>query len=229
MFGSTFAGRPVRIADQLDSLKFVTNYDNIAPKLLFHLSIFLLPNVPFDPNYTALIFYQFQKDGTPTSEFRLLGGLNEAKQSAIFKINSGISDSTTNQPTIQSNEGDIDMDTTDMDNSSVNSTSSMSLVIGISIEPNNIALPQLEQLKLQHTQKALPAPIKPEGKLSTADIPLTKDQIESISGKIINNAYNFLSSFVDDNNNVSISKFDLWWSRFKVKMANDPSFLDNLT
>ncbi|KAH3683934.1 hypothetical protein WICPIJ_005094, partial [Wickerhamomyces pijperi] len=55
-----------------------------------------------------------------------------------------------------------------------------------------------------------------------------KDQVESVSNKIIKNAYDYLSSFVDSTNRVPIKKFDDWWAKFKSKLASDPKFLDNL-
>ncbi|ESW97095.1 hypothetical protein KL918_000705 [Ogataea parapolymorpha] len=221
MFGTTLAGRPVKLADQIDTLKYVTTYENISANRISHLSIFLVPNVPFDPSYGALIYYQFQKGGVPLADFRLLGGLDANKQSAIFKINPEAYTSGGQQQSV-AKEGDIDMDI-EIDPSAppVDTT----LVIGISIEPLTVAAAQLEQLKLSKApQLSLPAPPS----LSINDIPLTKEQVESVSNKIIKNAYDYLSSFVDSSNKVPIKKFDDWWAKFKSKLATDPKFLDNL-
>ncbi|GMF89476.1 unnamed protein product [[Candida] boidinii] len=116
----------------------------------------------------------------------------------------------------------------DMDVENENTSgSSENISIGISIEPNATAQEQLDQLK-QNMQLVRPAAVP---QTNNAQMPvgvIDHNYLANLSNKIISNAYNFLSGFVDDHNNVPISRFDDWWTKFKGKVANDPKFLDNM-
>lgn len=199
----------------------------------------MLPNVQFDPDYTALVYYQIvPESGDPNvsnnsqfgngggissqivqNDFRLLGFLNASKQSAIFKINPGNLDIPAGSGT--HDEGDIDMDS---GISEFEENEKVTMLIGISIEPNANAIQQLDCLKVTRDSNSN----LPLTKLVPSKPPITQSEILTVSNKIIGNAYNYLSSFTDMNNNVSINKFNDWWDKFKLKMNNDPNYLQSL-
>lgn len=229
MFGSTISNRPVTISQQLTPQNHAITFNNVPVKPIYHLSVFMLPNIPFDPNYTALVYYQIQTNRsdnnqpsmelTSPNEFKLLGFLNQEKQSSIFKLNPGKLITTREQNTHQ--EGDIDMDM-DIDLSSA-TVESVNVIIGITIEANDIALRQLESLKMSQQIRN-----KSSFNTTTAPIKLEQQQVLAVSNKIIGNAYNFLSSFADGYNKVDLNKFNDWWNKFKVKMANEPDYLEKM-
>ncbi|GMM30785.1 Opi10 protein [Martiniozyma asiatica (nom. inval.)] len=235
MFGSTVSNRPVMISQAISPQKQMIEFNDVPLKQIYHLSIFMLPNVQFDPDYTALIFYQIQSNLknvdnlslTTNNEFKLLGCLDAQKQSAIFKLNPG--KSIIERASLQ--EGDIDMDM-DMDMVGDNNGSniynnhnkeSVNIIIGISIEKNEIAMGQLDILRTNRDAKAL---IKPD--VNVKPVNISQNQIFEVSNKIIGNAYNFLSSFSDMNGKVELRKFNDWWDKFKIKMQRDPDYLKKL-
>ncbi|TID31080.1 hypothetical protein CANINC_000324 [Pichia inconspicua] len=231
MFASTISNKPVAIAQPVSPQKQLIEFRDVPIKQLYHLSIFMLPNVQFDPDYTALIYYQILpnapepgmvNDGQMVQGgYKLLGYLNATKQSAIFKINPG----NINLPysATAHDEGDIDMDS---GISELEEKETVTIVIGISIDANQDAMQQLDCLKVTRdsnsTSLVKTNPVRP------VNVPLSQSDILTISNKIIANAYNYLSSFTDANNNVNISRFNDWWDKFKMKMTNDPQYLQHL-
>ncbi|OWB56926.1 hypothetical protein B5S28_g2844 [[Candida] boidinii] len=224
MFGACLSGRPVQMASQVSDMKYVIKFNNIPSTKVSHVSIFMLPNVQFDSNYTALVYIQIESndlDSNLPPQFKLLGGLNVNKQSAIYKINALNSIPSTKET--QFDDADMDMDVENENSSG----SSENISIGISIEPNATAQEQLDQMR-QNMQLVRPTvvPQNNNGQMPVGNI--DHNYLANLSNKIISNAYNFLSGFVDDQNNVPISRFDDWWTKFKGKVANDPKFLDNM-
>lgn len=229
MFASTISNKPVAIAQPVSPQKQMIEFQHVPIKQVYHLSIFMLPNVQFDPDFTALIYYQVipENANSPNGnnfgqitqgDFKLLGYLNANKQSSIFKINPGNIDIPAGSGT--HDEGDIDMDSGISENEEAN------IVIGISIEPNESAMQQLDCLKVTRDSNSN-ALVKANN--SNNNIPvINQSLVLNVSNKIIGNAYNYLSSFTDNNNNVSINKFNDWWDKFKMKMTNDPNYLQNL-
>ncbi|GAV29646.1 hypothetical protein PMKS-003147 [Pichia membranifaciens] len=154
------------------------------------------------------------------NDFKLLGFLNDMKQSAIFKINPGNIDTVVAGA---NDEGDIDMES---GISEFEELETVTMIIGISIEPNQTATQQLDCLRVTRDYNA--STLAPAVKsTSTVSIP-SQSEIYAVSNKIIGNAYNYLSSFTDEQNKVSISKFNNWWDKFKAKMRNDPNYLQTL-
>lgn len=234
MFASTVSNKPVAVAQPISPQKQMIEFKQVPIKQVYHLSIFMLPNVQFDPDYTALIYYQIvpekedagnqnlgNNNQVMQNDFKLLGFLNAVKQSAIFKMNPG----NINVPTLANahDEGDIDMDS---GISEFEERETMTLIIGISIEPNQVATQQLDCLRV--TRDYSTNAIAPIAKSTTALSTPSQSEIYTVSNKIIGNAYNYLSSFTDENNKVSISKFNNWWDKFKAKMRNDPNYLQTL-
>lgn len=206
MFGAVCSGRPIQLAQQVEPMKWVFTMNNASN--INHIAIFLLPQSEFtDPNYTALVYFQLPN----STEFKLLGGLNPNKPSAIFKLNNTATKAS------QSYFADDDAMNDDLGASVDN----VVLNIGIAIEPT----PQAEVLLLQEKQKAsksiLPAVQPPPAPQAPLDI-------ASLANKIVKHAYNFLGSFVDGTGKVPMKAFDNWWDKFKVKLANNPNFLNEL-
>lgn len=205
MFGAVCSGRPIQIAQQVESTKFVIAIPNASK--VNHLAIFLLPQTDFtDANFTALVYFQLPN----LNEFKLLGGLNPMKPSAIFKLNN-------NAPPISNTvDDDVSMNDGDPEDTEI-------LNIGISIEPTEQAQALLEQEK-QKQKTIMPATLT--GSLIPA--PQAPLDIASLANKIVAHAYNYLSGFIDGQGMVPMKQFDSWWLKFKTKLANNPNFLNEL-
>ncbi|KAG7662561.1 uncharacterized protein J8A68_003915 [[Candida] subhashii] len=198
MFGAVCSGRPIQLAEQVDSTKYVITIPNAAN--VSHITIFLLPNSTFtDVNYTALIYFQLPN----SQEYKLLGGINPNKPSAIYKLNN--------------NTKKVDTDNFDMGEDMIESNDTTVINIGISIEPTLNA----EQLILQEQHKQSMVVAK------AGTIPAPADTAQ-LANKIVGHAYNYLASFIDNSGKVPIKAFDNWWDKFKTKLANNPNFLDEL-
>lgn len=208
MFGAICSGRPIQLANQVETTKYVITVPNSSN--VSHIAIFLLPQTEFvDPNFTALVYFQLPN----SNEFKLLGGLNPLKPSAIYKLNNNNVKSNSTQL------DDIDM------NESTPETGDGTINIGISIEPT----PQAELLLDQEKQKQQQAATSLVPSTSTSTVaPNNPQEIAVLANKIVTHAYNFLGSFVDANSKVPMKAFDSWWEKFKSKLSNNPGFLDEL-
>ena len=202
MFGAVCSGRSIQLAQQVEPTKFVIAIPNASK--VNHLAVFLLPQTDFtDVNFTALVYFQLPN----LSEFRLLGGLNPEKPSAIFRLNNS-------GPALSygMDEDDVMNDADAGENQILN--------IGISIEPTAQAQVLLEQEKQK--QRAL---LTATG---GTVVPRGLQEIAALANKIVAHAYNYLSGFVDSTGLVSMKQFDSWWLKFKTKVANNPNFLNEL-
>lgn len=204
MFGAVCSGRPIQLAQQVEPTKWVFTMNNASN--VNHIAIFLLPQSDFtDPNYTALVYFQM-----PNSEFKLLGGLNPNKPSAIFKLNN------TSKVTQSHFADDDDAMNDDLGDSGA---ANVVLNIGIAIEPTPQAEVLLQQEKQKTTRTILP---------SAQQAPQAPLDIASLANKIVTHAYNYLGSFIDSSGKVPMKAFDNWWDKFKMKLANNPNFLNEL-
>ncbi|BFZ58927.1 hypothetical protein PYCC9005_005995 [Savitreella phatthalungensis] len=80
MFGAIVAGRAVQTnLQQIEPTKFVFELQEAAS--INHITVFLLPDTPFPDGYGATVYFSW-----PGKPFQLLGGLSNAKPSAIFKL-----------------------------------------------------------------------------------------------------------------------------------------------
>lgn len=206
MFGAVCSGRPIQLASQVAENKYVISVPNASN--ISHIAIFLLPQTEFnDPNYTALVFFQLPN----STEFKLLGGLNPAKPSGIFKLNNL-------KPNV--GPGDTDM----MDDEAIDSNDSFTINIGLSIEPTAEAEVQLNQEKMkQQGNSSSLVPVTPKPYMSNSPSSLAE-----MANKIVGHSYNYLTSFIDEQGKVPIKAFDNWWDKFKSKLANNPNFLNEL-
>jgi hypothetical protein len=220
MFGSVCTGRPVQFATQVEANKWVIAIE--SAQSVSHVAIFFVPNAAFDPNCTALVYFQ-----TPGStEFKLLGGLNTAKPSAIYKLNNSTS------ATYQVDDSVMMDDTPEADPAAI-------INVGISIEPTPVA-----EQQLQMARKTGPpgGPLGTTGASGTtsggttgalvvlglAPVGIPTPSIAEMAKKIVGNAYNYLGSFVDASGNVPMKAFDTWWTKFQGKLERNPSFLSEL-
>lgn len=192
----------MQLAQQVEPTKFVISVSNAAN--INHIAIFLLPQSEFtDNSYTALVYFQLPN----SSEFKLLGGINPARPSAIYRLNT-----STLSTSHLADEDDV-MKDADAQNDVV-------LNIGIAIEPTAQAELLLLQEKLK-VKTIMPAPSK-------AAAPSAPQDIAGLANKIVSHAYNFLGGFVDSSGKVPMKVFDNWWDKFKQKLANNPKFLEQL-
>ncbi|CUM66472.1 uncharacterized protein PRCAT00004136001 [Priceomyces carsonii] len=212
MFGAVCSGRPMQIAEQVDTTKYVISIPNAGN--ISHIAIFLLPNSGFvDPNYTALVFFQLPS----SQEFKLLGGLNPLKPSAIFKLKNNAT-STMHLGQVD----DIDMNVDEGSGGAVGAD--VTINIGISIETTVVAEQQLAEEKQKKGGQSLA--LVPGMKPSVQ--PKAPNDIAALANKIVGHAYNYLGSFIDASGKVPMKAFDNWWEKFKAKLANNPNFLDEL-
>ncbi|CAI5756133.1 unnamed protein product [Candida verbasci] len=195
IFGAICSGRPMILSQQVEPTKFVITIPNASN--VNYITIFILPNSPFtDPNITALIYFQITNSN---SEFKLLGGINPTKPSAIYKVN-------------KSSKKDED----DGMNLDIDLNDDVVINIGISIEPT----PQAEQLINDSKSQLV--------KVNKTGINSGVSDTASLANKIVGNAYNYLASFIDDSGKVPIKAFDNWWDKFKTKLQNNPNFLNEI-
>ncbi|CDK29830.1 unnamed protein product [Kuraishia capsulata CBS 1993] len=207
MFGACISGYPVAVATEVEPLKYTIQFSGIR-RNVSHFCLFLLPGVPFDPGYTALVYYQISskvEDLSRPNEFTLFGGLMASKPSAIFKMSN---------PYASSGATDADMG---MDMDFGDDANSVDITIGISIEPNAQAALALSKVSKPQSSALVPK--------SGSNITSPHELMVSTANKIIGKAYNYLSGFADNNNKVDISKFNEWWTRFISKYESDPNYL----
>ncbi|ODV63793.1 Opi10p ASCRUDRAFT_67860 [Ascoidea rubescens DSM 1968] len=239
MFGVICPGRQVEIAQQIEQFQYLVKIEKSSK--ISHITLFILPDIQFDPNYSALIYFNLDHNNinstnsiianSPNGNFTLFGSLSLEKPSAIFKINSNANKQIQNQNSLTQID-DVDMDL-DNSTSNVNLSSNFSninnigiidnsyIIIGISISPNSEAMNLLQQMK--NSQLNQPKLLNDSNQISKPN--LNNEEIEYLSNKIISNCYNYLSGFVDNNGKVSIMKFNNWWDNFKNKLKNNPNFL----
>ncbi|SCW01346.1 LAFE_0D10550g1_1 [Lachancea fermentati] len=229
MFAAIASGNPLQLSTEVpnsNGLQHTIVLSSTKPKSYSHISLFILPNVTFPPEFVATIYFKL----SPTEEFKLFGYLSVEKPSAIFKVK------LPNQHPTNPIDGlgEIDMDD---DNPINNVPSNISeLIIGISIEPREEAMLKLQEWKekqqVENSNSALVVSrpggvgnISTPGQLAKIYPLLTQE----LAAKIVQHAYNYLTGFLDPQGNVSIKRFDTWWDKFKTRLANDGQFLDEVT
>lgn len=204
MFGAVCSGRPIQLANQVETTKYVIAIPNSSN--VNYVTVFLLPQTEFtDSNFTALVYFQLPN----STKFKLLGGLNPLKPSAIYKINNN-DNSKQNATQLD----DIDM------NDSANAASTIN--IGISIEPTPQAEALLAEAK-SNVSALTPVPLKP-----TSGNTKNPQDTAFLANQIVTHAYNYLSGFVDATGKVPMKAFDTWWEKFKNRLVSNPNFLDEL-
>lgn len=243
MFAAIASGNPLQLSAEVpnsNGLQHTIVLSSTKPKSYSHISLFILPNVTFPDNFVATVYFKLG----PTEDFQLFGYLGAEKPSAIFKVklpNADVSRGTTRNGA--DGLGEIDMEDEDVASATgasdgqFNGLNNISeLIIGISIEPREQGMTTIEQWKQQQqmlkndnsslvVSRDTNRGINTVGKLANVYPILTQE----LAGKIVQHAYNYLSGFLDSTGNVSIKRFDTWWEKFKSRLSNDGTFLDEVT
>ena len=181
-----------------------------------HVVVFLVPGNVLPADTLAAVYIQFPG---PNPEFKLLGAIGNAKQTAIFKINDGGDNSSTNTGV------DMENDMTDGPTPSLNGAapSDPQIAIGIAIEPAATIEAQLALLK---SPSALVRGNNKSQAVAASPVPT-----KVLAQRIIKNAFNFLASFagqttVGGEEMVPLKSFRAWWEKFERRVENDPGFLE---
>ena len=181
-----------------------------------HVVVFLVPGNVLPPDTLAAVYIQFPG---PNPEFKLLGAIGNAKQTAIFKVNDGGSNLSTNM------SADIENEMMDGPTPSLNGavSSDSQIVIGIAIEPAATIEVQLASLK---SPSALVLGNNKAQSVAASPVPT-----KLLAQRIIKNAFNFLASFagqttVGGEEMVPLRSFRGWWEKFERRVENDPGFLE---
>ncbi|KAH3902904.1 Opi10p SCDLUD_000499 [Saccharomycodes ludwigii] len=240
MFAAVAAGNPLQLSEQVpnsNGLQHTIILSSTKPKQYSHITLFLLPNVTFPPDYVATVYFKL----SPSEDFRLFGYLAAEKPSAIFKVKLSRAGIRKPQSSNVDGIGEIDMDDDDLADSTDNNISQ--LLIGISIEPRLQGLAKVEEQRKINSEANPGAVVLSSagrnhaaGILSGSNI-TTAGQLaraypaltQELAAKIVQHAYNYLSGFLDGQGNVSMKRFDTWWNKFKTRLSNDATFLDEVT
>ena len=93
MFAAIASGNPLQSSVEVansNGLQHTIVLSSTKPKSYSHITLFILPNVTFPPNYLATVYFKLG----PLEEFKLFGYLSAEKPSAIFKVKLPNSSST---------------------------------------------------------------------------------------------------------------------------------------
>lgn len=203
MFGLIISGRPIHITPtQLSQTQYTFSIPSSPP--FSHLGAFLLPGNTLPSDVGATVWIQIP----PSTEFKLLGALAQAKQSAIFKLNT----STTSTAGNAAETDDLMLD----ESIPTSDPGAADITIGISLEPADQVTAQLAQLKATSTT--------PSTALIRAGATSSLVTTKVLAQRIIGNAFNFLASFGSDT--VPLKAFQDWWGKFEKKVELDPTFLE---
>ena len=202
--------------------------------LFTHLVIFLLPDQVLPPDSLAGIYLHLPS--MQPGEFKLLGalgpvidanglvnhGTEQNKVSAIFRV-TGLS--TGNDAA--STPGDMEMDS----GGTVPSSASGDVTVGISIEPLATLGPQILALNTNKSNNTIGNPSTAMAKSPVALPGNPTANTKLLAQKIIQNAFNFLSSFTSGSGQdvVPLKAFEDWWKKFEKKIEVDPEFLERET
>lgn len=193
MFAVVLPGRPcltnmVTVSDTQSAFSFPS-----TPHFS-HIVIFMLPGTALPTGTAAAVYMQLPRE----PQFKLLGAVGNEKQSAIFKVNWGTSE--TGQAMTDGMNGD---------------TPAGDVQLGISIEPAaNI------QAQLANLQSDAPT--------STALVtrpPATKVLAQRIIKNAFNFLSGFSGS-AGGQEVVPLRSFQDWWKKFERRIENDPGFLE---
>lgn len=250
MFAAIASGNPLQLSEEVpnsNGLQHTLVLSSTKPKNYSHITLFILPNVTFPTDFVAIVYFKLGQD----EDFKLFGYLSLEKPSAIFKVKLPGNSNNNNMPVSngfnEENEGlgEIDMGdddsgenggfmNTDAGNTNISNLSQ--LIIGISIESRAEGMTKLNQWRQLragtgssvNNSMALTRGVRgitTAGQLAKMYPKLTQD----LAAKIVQHAYNYLSGFLDTSGNVSIKRFDTWWDKFKKRLSNDATFLDEVT
>jgi hypothetical protein len=218
LFGILPAGQPLITAptSQPNATSFLYLIPNTAPKPFAHLAVFLLPGISL-PDNTAAAIYLAQNPsafapggaGSAGANFKFLGGVGPGKESAVFKLGGGNNNHKSNSNSTSNAEG---------------------VVIGIDFEDAASVGERIQQLQ-QQSQSQSSALVSTKGAEGSGGVTGSPTQVLVLAQRIIQNAFNFLSSFSGPAGGggvevVPLKAFQEWWRKFESKIKMDPSFLE---
>lgn len=232
MFAAIASGNPLHLSTEVpnsNGLQHTIVLSSTKPKSYSHITLFILPNVTFPQDFLATVYFKL----SPNEEFKLFGYLGLEKPSVIFKVK--LPNATVPQDMdAVDGLGEIDMDDDSLLNN-VPSSNISELIIGISIEPREQAMAKLQEWRAQQkinapnalvvSRSGAQTNIGTPGQLAKVYPMLT----QQLAAKIVQHAYNYLTGFLDVQGNVSIKRFDTWWDKFRTRLENDGTFLDEVT
>ncbi|SCU83257.1 LADA_0C10418g1_1 [Lachancea dasiensis] len=232
MFAAIASGNALQLSTEVpnsNGLQHTIVLTSTKPKSYSHISLFILPNVTFPPDFAGTVYFKL----SPTEEFRLFGYVSIEKPSAIFKVRlpnvngSGMSDPGDGL-------GEIDMED-DTSGETLSSGTLAEIIIGISIEPKNQAVAKLQEVKLQQTSGNNASSLvvtRPGQNTITSPGQLAKIYplvTQQLAAKIVKHAHNYLTGFLDTQGNVPLKCFDNWWTKFRTRLEVDGQFLNEVT
>jgi hypothetical protein len=215
MFALLIAGRPI-VGDfkTISPTQFAFQVPSSPP--FSHLAVFMLPGTDFPLDQAAAVYIQL----TPTSEFRLLGAIAANKQSAIFRVRDG-----SGSGAAATAVGGVDEDAMVDDTTDRNASAGNVITIGISVEPAAQVEAALAAQKASAASSGSMALVKTGPPPASSGLAGSSSVTTKVLAKrIIQNAFNFLSSFGSDN--IPLKAFQDWWTKFERKVDLDPGFLE---
>lgn len=176
-----------------------------------HVAVFLLPGVALPENTAAAIYLALNPaalvSGAEAPNFKFLGGVGPGKESAVFKLNAG---------SLPSAPAPI------ADGGGAPGGSNEVVVFGVNIEDAGSVAERIQQQKALSGDGAAGGSSQGQGQ---GQQPST----QVLAQRIIQNAYNFLSSFSGQAGEVEVvplKAFQEWWKKFEGRVRSDPTFLE---
>lgn len=222
MFAVILPGRPclteIQTVSGPPTPKFALTFP--AQPKFSHIVVFMLPGNTLPPEAAAAVYIQFPG----SQEFRLLGAIANEKQSAIFKVNFPGTGGASDAMTEAEGAGNIGAPPT---TAAAMETPGGMVNLGISIELAESVQAQLASLMQSSTAAStITAAAAPDALALARKPPSTK----ILAQRIIQNAFNFLSSFSGTMANgqevIPLKAFQEWWQKFERRVENDPGFLE---
>jgi protein Hikeshi len=213
-----------------------------------HLVIFLLPGVQLPAGSAAGVYIQLPSGpSSPVApEFKLLGALTNAKQSAIYKVrglgaHGNLGDGGGRSQPPVGDDVMLDDDTLQpvLDSAEAAASQGGDIIIGISLEPEEAIGSQLQSLSsasaAAQSSVTLSRPSQNPSVLQQQDAspqnPLQSPEIKILAQRIIKNAFNYLASFAAPRGEaqqadlaevvVPIRRFEDWWGKFEKRVEHE--------
>ncbi|KAF9921515.1 hypothetical protein FBU30_008413 [Linnemannia zychae] len=183
MFGCIVAGRLVQTnLQQVDVNKFTFQLDDA--EAINHIVVFLLGTIPFTYGTAATVHFLW-----PNKPWQLLGMLSNEKPSAIFRLKSNGSKSTTT-----ATGADMSMD----DGSAATSKTPIKATLGISIEPIDVVMKEMSALSSSFTTTASTTTPSSNALISLSAPKINNvspDSVAALAQKLMSHLYNHVTSF----------------------------------
>ncbi|KAJ3746347.1 DUF775-domain-containing protein [Lentinula detonsa] len=197
MFGCLVAGRHLQTnLQQIDDTHAIFELPNASS--INHVCVFLLGTIPFPDGYGATVHLHW-----PGKGFQLLGMLSNDKPSAIFRLRSSFSSSTTTRA--------FDASSTSMLSDSSSETAA---VLGIAIEPLAQILPQIQSLPTQ-------------GSIAVNSTAVARPPLDPtlFAERIVRHLFNYISGFASSSDlgpdvAIPMGIIAKWYEVFLSKVKN---------